>query len=183
MPPFAAIVASQLTATTVTVWPLRVRVPFQPLRTPAPAAGQVNVRGQPLIAVAALLVSGFVVSPSGTSPDGFPNSGFCAWHDWNGTTAYTNMPYVLDAGAGCGADSVQNQLDGFSIVGGHEYAEAITDPKPASGWVDASGEEIGDLCAWQNLTALSLSTGTFAIQPAVEQQRRRLRHLRLTVPR
>jgi hypothetical protein len=41
-----------------------------------------------------------VVSPSGTSPDGFPNTGFCAWHDWNGTTAYTNMPYVLDAGSG-----------------------------------------------------------------------------------
>ena len=107
----------------------------------------------------------FVVSPSGTSPDGFPNSGFCAWHDWNGTVAYTNMPYVLDAGSGCGANSVQNQLDGFSIVGGHEYAEAVTDPEPASGWVDSSGQEIGDLCAWQNLTALSLSTGSYAIQP------------------
>ncbi len=107
----------------------------------------------------------FVVSPSGTSPDGFPNSGFCAWHDWNGTTAYTNMPYVLDAGSGCGANSVQNQLDGYSIVGGHEYAEAVTDPEPASGWVDSSGEEIGDLCAWQNLTTLSLSTGSYAIQP------------------
>ena len=107
----------------------------------------------------------FVVSPSGTSPDGFPNSGFCAWHDWNGTTAYTNMPYVLDAGSGCGADSVQNQLDGFSIVGGHEYAEAVTDPEPSSGWVASDGEENGDLCAWQGLTTLSLSTGTYAIQP------------------
>jgi hypothetical protein len=107
----------------------------------------------------------FVVSPSGTSPDGFPNSGFCAWHDWNGTTAYTNMPYVLDAGSGCGADSVQNQLDGFSIVGGHEYAEAVTDPEPASGWVASDGEENGDLCAWQGLTALNLSTGSYAIQP------------------
>jgi hypothetical protein len=107
----------------------------------------------------------FVLSPSGTSPDGFPNSGFCAWHDWNGTTAYTNMPYVLDAGSGCGANSVQNQLDGFSIVGGHEYAEAITDPEPASGWVDSSGSEIGDLCAWQGLTTLSLPGGSYAIQP------------------
>jgi serine protease len=107
----------------------------------------------------------FVVSPSGTSPDGFPNSGFCAWHDWNGTTAYTNMPYVLDAGSGCGANSVQNQLDGFSIVGGHEYAEAVTDPEPSSGWVDSSGEEIGDLCAWQGLTTLGLATGSYAIQP------------------
>jgi serine protease len=107
----------------------------------------------------------FVVSPSGTSPDGFPNSGFCAWHDWNGNVAYTNMPYVLDVGSGCGANSVSNQLDGFSIVGGHEYAEAVTDPEPSSGWVAPDGEEIGDLCAWQNLTALGLDTGSFAVQP------------------
>ncbi|TVT53003.1 hypothetical protein FNH05_12330 [Amycolatopsis rhizosphaerae] len=107
----------------------------------------------------------FVVSPSGTSPDGFPNSGFCAWHDWNGNVAYTNMPYVLDAGSGCGANSVQNKLDGFSIVGGHEYAEAETDPQAGNGWVDSSGQENGDLCAWQGLTALSESTGTFAVQP------------------
>jgi len=107
----------------------------------------------------------FVVSPSGTSPDGFPNTGFCAWHDWNGNVAFTNMPYVLDAGASCGANSVQNQLDGFSIVGGHEYAEAVTDPEPPSGWVASDGEENGDLCAWMNLSALSLSTGSFAVQP------------------
>jgi len=107
----------------------------------------------------------FVVSPSGTSPDGFPNSGFCAWHDWNGNVAFTNMPYVLDAGQSCGENSVQQALDGFSIVGGHEYAEAVTDPEPSSGWVASDGEENGDLCAWQNLTTLSLPTGSFAIQP------------------
>lgn len=107
----------------------------------------------------------FVVSPSGTSPDGFPNTGFCAWHDWNGNVAYTNMPYVLDAGTSCGANSVQSQLDGFSIVGGHEYAEAATDPEPASGWVAANGQENGDLCAWQGLAPLNLSTGSFAVQP------------------
>jgi hypothetical protein len=92
----------------------------------------------------------FVVSPSGTHPDNFPNAGFCAWHDWNGNVAFTNMPYVLDAGSSCGADSVQGPLDGFSIVGGHEYAEAATDPQPSSGWVDNStGYENADLCAWQ----------------------------------
>jgi serine protease len=108
----------------------------------------------------------FVVSPSGTHPNRFPNAGFCAWHDWNGTSAYTNMPYVLDAGSSCGASSVRSQLDGFSIVGGHEYAEAVTDPEPSSGWVDSSnGEEIGDLCAWVNLQAINLGTGSFAMQP------------------
>jgi serine protease len=108
----------------------------------------------------------FVVSPTGTHPDGFPSTGFCAWHSWNGRVAFTNMPYVLDAGASCGENSVRSALDGFSIVGGHEYAEAVTDPEPSSGWVDpANGEEIGDLCAWVNLQGINLGTGTFAMQP------------------
>ncbi|WP_051969791.1 hypothetical protein [Kitasatospora azatica] len=106
-----------------------------------------------------------VMSPSGTSPDGFPNSGFCAWHDYNGNVPYTNMPYVLDAGSGCGAGQVASQLDGFSIVEGHEYAETLTDPQPSSGWVASDGQENGDLCAWQNLAAVSLPTGSFAMQP------------------
>jgi len=93
-----------------------------------------------------------VVSPSGTHPDGFPNTGFCAWHDWNGRVAFTNMPYVLDAGSSCGANSVSGQLDGFSIVAGHEYAEAATDPQAGNGWLDnSSGEENADLCAWIDL--------------------------------
>jgi serine protease len=107
----------------------------------------------------------FVVSPSGTHPDGFPNTGFCAWHDWNGRVAFTNMPFVLDAGSSCGSNSVRSRLDGFSIVGGHEYGEAASDPVPPSGWVDASGAENGDLCAWINLSAISLPTGSFAVQP------------------
>ena len=106
-----------------------------------------------------------VLSPSGTNPDNFPNAGFCAWHDWDGNVSYTNMPYVLDAGNGCGANSVQSQLDGFSIVEGHEYAESLTDPQPSSGWVASDGQENGDLCAWQNLGTINLPTGTFAMQP------------------
>lgn len=107
----------------------------------------------------------FVLSPSGTHPDGFGSAGFCAWHSWNGNVAYTNMPYVLDLGYSCGANSVRSQLDGFSIVGGHEYMEAATDAEPSSGWIASDGEENADLCAWQNLFAKGLSTGTFALQP------------------
>jgi serine protease len=46
-------------------------------------------------------------------------------------------------------------FDGFSIVGGHEYAETITDPYPNTGWLDGRGAEIGDKCAW-------ISSGTGA---------------------
>jgi serine protease len=142
---------------------------------PAPAsASQSDLAAEAVTAAQYFGVSGdnvdiFVLSPSGTQPDGFPNAGWCAWHDYtsssSGNIPYTNMPYVLDAGASCGANSVQGQLDGFSIVGGHEYAEAITDPEPASGWVDSAGAEIGDKCAWQNLSTLSLPAGSFAVQP------------------
>lgn len=139
---------------------------------PAPqSASAADIAAEAQNAASVFGVSGpnadiFVLSPSGTNPDGFPNAGFCAYHDWNGTSAYTNMPYVLDAGFSCGANFVQSPLDGFSIVGGHEYAEAVTDPVPPSGWYDfPDNQEIGDLCAWQNLQAISFDTGTFAMQP------------------
>lgn len=110
-----------------------------------------------------------VLSPSGTHPDGFPNSGFCAWHDYTTDSAgqivpFTNMPYVLDAGSGCGENSVQGALDGFSIVEGHEFAETLTDPALSAYW-DAAGYENGDKCAWTNLFAQSTPYGSFAQQP------------------
>jgi serine protease len=81
------------------------------------------------------------------------------------------MPYLPDAGASCGQGFVNSPgaLDGVTIVGGHEYAETITDQNPAGGWTDASGAENGDKCAWissgqgasQNIT---LGTGKFAVQ-------------------
>ena len=71
----------------------------------------------------------------------------------------------LDLGSSCGASSVRSRLDGFSIVAGHEYSEAVTDPMPASGWVDSRGEENADKCAWMHLHAITLATGTFAVQP------------------
>lgn len=120
-----------------------------------------------------------IISPTGTNPDNYKGNGFCAWHDYTGDgysvpgplVAFTNLPYVTDVGASCGADFVNpgGTLDGVSIVEGHEYAETITDQFPAGGWINTGGAEVGDLCAWvtsgkgrvQNIT---LSTGTFAVQ-------------------
>ncbi|MHB8585765.1 MAG: hypothetical protein ACYDDF_08015 [Thermoplasmatota archaeon] len=104
---------------------------------------------------------------------------YCAWHstvnDAQGRpVAYTDFPYIPDAQAGtCGANFVNSgsagALDGVSMVGGHEYAEAMTDPHPSTGWVDASGSETGDKCAWISTGPgaaidITLSTGTFAVQ-------------------
>jgi serine protease len=130
-----------------------------------------------------------IVSPAGAHPDGFKTTGvqFCAWHDYTGDStlsggsvsspygqlAFTNLPYITDSGASCGQGFVNRgsagALDGVTIVEGHEYAETLTDPYPSSGWIDSSGNENGDKCAWitlgqgasQNLT---LSTGSFAVQ-------------------
>ena len=87
-----------------------------------------------------------------------------------GNVAYTNLPYITDAGASCGANfNGLGPKAGITIVEGHEMAETITDQFPSSGWVDSSGSEIGDKCAWissgQGASAMiTLSSGTFPVQ-------------------
>jgi serine protease len=100
--------------------------------------------------------------------------GYCAWHDYTqpqyypgvqAGIAFTNMPYVLNQGSGCGEHSVNSGyyagvLDGFTIVLGHEIQETITDPgaedvingQNLGGWYDYSGWENGDKCAWVGYT-------------------------------
>jgi len=79
------------------------------------------------------------------------------------------MPYMPEAPSSCGANYVnpgaKGLLDGVTIVGGHELAETQTDPKPDSGW-DGSGGEIGDLCAWKDLSNEHFGNNTtFPVQP------------------
>lgn len=93
-----------------------------------------------------------IASAHGNGPSGFGTS-YCAWHSSTsssaGQIAYTNLPYVTDAGAGCGANF--NGLGanaGITIVEGHEMAETISDQYPNTGWLDSGNSEIGDKCAW-----------------------------------
>ncbi len=123
-----------------------------------------------------------IVSPTGTNPDHYKAGGFCSWHSGtssvDGQVAFTNMPYIPDAGTTCYKDAVNSTtgtLDGVTIVGGHEYAETITDPFAPQAWIDPSdsvasggtGGENGDKCAiglgypGGNVT---FTTGTFAVQ-------------------
>lgn len=119
-----------------------------------------------------------VDSPHGVTPSGFGTQ-YCAWH--SSTTAngsslpYTNMPYVPDAGTACGSGfvatsgGVNSATEGVTIVGGHEYAETVTDPVPNSGWLDSAGAENGDKCAWissgQGASAVvSLNGASYAVQ-------------------
>jgi cell division septation protein DedD len=113
-----------------------------------------------------------IVTPTGYTQNGF-GSQWCGYHntttDASGNTiAYTNLPYTPDAGSGCGAGSVNSPgtLDGVSIVGGHEESETATDPGAGNGWLDSSGQEIGDKCAWVSLQNYTFPNGqTFPVQP------------------
>ena len=122
-----------------------------------------------------------IVSPTGTHPNGFnyTTTGWCAWHDYTtdaatGNIAYTNLPYIPDMGASCGANFVNagaaGTLDGVSIVEGHELAETQTDQWPSLGYYDSSGYENGDKCSWTNPADsrnggnITLTTGVFAMQ-------------------
>lgn len=110
-----------------------------------------------------------VAIQSGNHPSGFGTQ-YCAWHsavsESEGIVSFTNLPYQSDAGAACGAGSVNSPgtYDGVTIVGGHEEAETQTDPRPNSGWLDASGAEIGDKCAWISLEN-NPNAGGYPTQP------------------
>ena len=87
----------------------------------------------------------------------------------------TNWPGVGTTGCGmhnvnATSDAFGNGIfDGYSIVTGHEYAEAVTDPdnffSVQDGWNDAQGSENGDKCAWLDTQNITLGTHQFAVQP------------------
>lgn len=120
-------------------------------------------------------VYGTSIDPSGVYfvfTSNFPKGGnFCAWHSdaaVNGTTvAVAYMPNVTGV-AGCDPGNPDNLsgsegLRALANVTSHEFMEAITDAQPAAGsyaWIDASGQEIGDKCAWTFGSPVTLADGS-----------------------
>jgi hypothetical protein len=116
----------------------------------------------------------YVIATShGNNASGFGTQ-YCAWHSSTSSTvgnvAYTNLPYLTDAGASCGANfNGLGATAGITIVGGHEMGETITDQFPNGGWLDSNGAENGDKCAWissgQGASAnVKIGTSTFPVQ-------------------
>lgn len=113
----------------------------------------------------------FVAMASGHDPSGFRSS-WCAFHSSTGSgnseVSYTDFPYQTDAGASCGEGFINSPgtYDGVTIVGGHEYSETVTDPEPNTGWLDSSGEENGDKCAWMKPPASNqtMNGSSFPVQ-------------------
>ncbi|MEO7324793.1 MAG: PKD domain-containing protein, partial [Dokdonella sp.] len=105
-----------------------------------------------------------ILSPKGTNPDSYQGQ-YCAWHDWQGDgygvtstvgdIAFSNQPYNIDSGAGCGVGFVNSPgtLDGYTMTLGHEWQEMMSDQFPAGGWTNKTGgtyngQENSDECAW-----------------------------------
>jgi len=110
-----------------------------------------------------------IASPKGTNPDSYQGQ-YCAWHDYNGDStltggavsspygdvAFSNQPYNIDSGAGCGVGFVNSPgtTDGYTITLGHEWHEMMSDQNPAGGWTNHqsgssyNGQENSDECAW-----------------------------------
>ena len=73
-----------------------------------------------------------------------------------GDIAFSNQPYNVDSGAGCGVGFVNSPgtTDGYTMTLGHEWHEMMSDQNPAGGWTNhvsgssSNGEENSDECAW-----------------------------------
>jgi hypothetical protein len=130
-----------------------------------------------------------VLTPPGTVGAGQPV--YCGYHtqttsiDGMGNPnriQYAFIPFLNEdwpgvGTGGCGQHNVNPAsnafgngiFDGYSIVVGHEYSEAVTDPDNIfanqDGWNDASGSENADKCAWTNDQNIKLGAHQYAIQP------------------
>ena len=136
-----------------------------------------------------------IAQPQNFSDPNAAAQGYCAFHDYvepgfekgiyDGITpgiSFTNMPYVLNQGAGCGENLVnpgaKGTTDGFTIALGHEIEETITDPGAEDiqgsllattnlgAWSDPlDADENGDKCAFVGATPLSGVAGLPAVLP------------------
>ena len=115
---------------------------------------------------------------------------YCGYHTQTSSVNGLGNPYRLEyafipwqntnypvLGQTCGLHSVNptsnafgnGVFDSWSVVVGHEYAEAVTDPDNFAavqdGWNDAQTSENGDKCAWIDMQNITLGGHQFAVQP------------------
>jgi serine protease len=93
-----------------------------------------------------------------------------------GDIAFSNQPYNMDSGSGCGVGFVNSPgtLDGWTMTLGHEWHEMMSDQNPAGGWTNHTGssydgQENSDECAWISPGttggAANISFGSFGTYP------------------
>jgi hypothetical protein len=123
------------------------------------------------------IVNEVCASLGGTAPDpagvyfvitsNFPKAAnYCAWHSYgkcNGQPVAVAYLPNLTGISGCdigslGSNPFSNGGQSMANVAAHELSESITD-QFISAWYDSSGQEIGDKCAWQFGSPVTLSNG------------------------
>jgi len=115
---------------------------------------------------------------------------YCGYHSQTTSLDGLGNPYRLEyafipwqntdwpaLGQTCGMHNVNatsnafgnGVFDSWSIVVGHEYSEAVTDPDNFTsiqdGWNDAQTSENADKCAWTETQNITLGGHFYAIQP------------------
>ena len=130
-----------------------------------------------------------IMTPPGTSGAG-EQAVYCGYHSQTTSidglgnqdrVQYAFIPWqntnVPGLGQECGLHSVNAKsnsfgngvFDSWSVVIGHEYSEAVTDPDNffgvQDGWNDDQTSENGDKCAWTDLQNVNFGGHQFAMQP------------------
>ena len=106
------------------------------------SGGQISANANTLV---------FLFTPQGTLVDasaigaGVTCTDHCGYHNFVGSVAYAVVPYLECSG--CLGNGMTTEQSMTSVMS-HELCEAVTDPM-LNAWYSSSGEEIGDLCAWQ----------------------------------
>jgi hypothetical protein len=131
-----------------------------------------------------------ILTPPSTIATGQPV--YCGYHTQTSSVDGLGNPYRIQYAfipwlnenwpgvgtSGCGMHFINASsnafgngiFDGWSIVTGHEYSEAVTDPdnflSVQDGWNDAQGSENEDKCAWDPASAnITLGGHFYAVQP------------------
>jgi len=106
--------------------------------------------------------------------DGFPEqSDFCAWHDGGRCPGgqRIHVAYLpnlakapqCDPGNLFQCNGLSEATRALANVTAHEVLEMVTDPD-GDGWVDPSGQEIADKCAWRFSSCVSLGSTRWQLQ-------------------
>jgi len=123
-------------------------------------------------------------------PVGTGQPAYCGYHSQTTSLDGLGNPYRIEysfipwqntdwpgLGQGCGLHNVNATsnafgngiFDSWSIVVGHEYSEAVTDPDNffgvQDGWNDDQTSENADKCAWIETQNITLGAHQFAVQP------------------
>lgn len=110
-----------------------------------------------------------LTSSANVKKNGFCTS-YCGWHTAGSSTkGHVRYSFVGNANkclSSCSAQTTKSPngnpgVDGMLSVIAHELEEATADPDPSSGWVDSSGAENADKCAWTFGTTLLDSNGAY----------------------